>query len=132
MTPFGPQLIGEAEKTIGAILRRVLADTDLTEREWVTLLLARRNEAGSDLTAFVADGAHFPDAAELVAGLAARGLIVGHTISDAGLSLVASIQPHIATLAAPIWDGLPADDVAAAERVLNEVVTRARGVLATV
>ncbi len=41
----------------------------------------------------------------------------------------AAIQATITTETAPIWDDLPANDVAAATRVLNEVVTRARVVL---
>lgn len=132
MTPFGPQLIGEAEKTIGAILRHVLADTDLTEREWVTLKIAAQNADEADLARLVADRAHFTDGTELVAGLRARGLLTGDAVSDLGFDLVGSLQGRISSAAAPVWDGLAADDVAAAERVLNEVVARARGVLETV
>jgi hypothetical protein len=32
-TPFGPQLIGEAERMLGALLRRFLHGTGLTEPE---------------------------------------------------------------------------------------------------
>jgi hypothetical protein len=39
-TPFGPQLIGETEKTLNAILRRLLQGTGLSEPQWVTLRLA--------------------------------------------------------------------------------------------
>ena len=39
-TPFGPQLIGETEKTLNALLRRLLQGTGLTEPQWVTLRLA--------------------------------------------------------------------------------------------
>ena len=39
-TPFGPQLIGETEKTLNAILRRILQGTGLTEPQWVTMRLA--------------------------------------------------------------------------------------------
>ena len=39
-TPFGPQLIGETEKTLNALLRRYLEASDLTEPQWVTLRLA--------------------------------------------------------------------------------------------
>lgn len=131
MTPFGPQLIGETEKTIGAILHRLLDGTGLTGSEWVTLRIAQQND-GADLAALAADRAHFADAAELVAGLRARGLVTGNTTSEAGFELVGSMEQQIKAATAPIWDSLPADDVAAAERVLNEVVARARGVLATV
>jgi hypothetical protein len=39
-TSFGPQLIGETEKTLNALLRRFLDSTGLTEPQWVTLRLA--------------------------------------------------------------------------------------------
>ena len=37
---FGPQLIGQTEKTLQALLRRALAGTGLDERQWVALRLA--------------------------------------------------------------------------------------------
>ena len=36
-TPFGPQLIGETEKTLGAVLTDTLRGTGLSESQWVTL-----------------------------------------------------------------------------------------------
>ena len=39
-TPFGPQLIGETEKTLNALLLRHLDGTGLTEPQWVTLRLS--------------------------------------------------------------------------------------------
>lgn len=66
-----------------------------------------------------------------MASLSARGLLADDTISGSGLELVASIESRIKSTTAPLWDGLSADDVAAAERVLNELLERARGVLAS-
>ena len=37
---FGTQLIGQTEKTLNAILGRLLAGTGLSEPEWVTLTVA--------------------------------------------------------------------------------------------
>jgi hypothetical protein len=128
-TPFGPQLIGETEKTLNALLRRCLQDTGLTEPEWVTLRVAGQLEgrvSADDLTAAVADRAHFADAADLVAGLTNRGLIEDGLLTPHGRALTASVQATITREAGPIWDNLPAEDVAAATRVLNEVVSRAR------
>lgn len=62
MTTFGPQLIGQTEKALDAILRRLLAGTGLTEPEWVTLRIAGQNRDGADLSGLVGDRAHFPDA----------------------------------------------------------------------
>ena len=131
-TPFGPQLIGETEKTLNALLGRFLAGTELTEPQWVTLRLADLlGGAGgaAGLTAAVADRGHFPDATALVTGLTDRGLLDNGRLTPAGRRLTAAVQDTITTETAPIWDDLPADDVTAATRVLNEVVTRARAVL---
>ena len=131
-TPFGPQLIGETEKTLNALLGRFLAGTELTEPQWVTLRLADLlGGAGgaAGLTAAVADRGHFPDASALVTGLTDRGLLDNGRLTPAGRRVTAAVQDTITTETAAIWDDLPADDVTAATRVLNEVVTRARAVL---
>lgn len=131
-TPFGPRLIGETEKTLNALLHRFLEGTGLTEPQWVTLRLADLLDGNVDtdgLAAAVADRAHFPDAAELVDGLTDRGLLADGRLTSAGRELTTAVQATISTQTAPIWDNLPADDVAAATRVLNELVTRARVVL---
>jgi hypothetical protein len=131
-TPFGPPLIGETEKTLNALLRRSLEGTRLTEPQWVTLRLADLLEGsvnGDGLRAAVADRAHFQNAADLVDELSKRGLLDDGRLTSAGGELTAAVQATIATETAPIWDNLPADDVAAATRVLNEVVARARAAL---
>lgn len=133
-TPFGPQLIGETEKTLGAMLRRVLADR-LTEPQWVTLrislLLGDTVASSEGLGQEVTARAHFPDARALVAGLTEAGLLAGGRPTGAGRALVAELQREIATLTGPVWDGLPRADVDAASRVLNAVLSRSRAVLAS-
>ena len=131
-TPFGPQLIGETEKTLNALLGRFLAGTELTEPQWVTLRLADLlggTGGAAGLTAAVANRGHFPDATALVTGLTDRGLLDNGRLTPAGRRVTAAVQDTITTETAPIWDDLPADDVTAATRVLNEVVTRARALL---
>jgi hypothetical protein len=133
-TPFGPQLIGETEKALGALLRRFLEGTSLTESQWVTLRLADRLDGSVDangLVAAVADRAQLSNAAELVSELTRRGLVDDGRLTSAGREVTTAIQTTIATTTAPIWDGLPDEDVAAATRVLNEILTRARAVLAS-
>lgn len=131
MTTFGPQLIGETEKSLNAILRGVLAETGLTEPQWVTLRIAGQHEGDVPLTTAVADRAHFTDAPALVAQLGERGLLDGDHISDAGRRLLARLGAQINELTAPIWTDLPGEDVAAAERALNLVTGRARTILAS-
>jgi len=133
-TPFGPQLIGETEKTLNALLRRFLEGTGLTEAQWVTLRLAERLDGTVDadgLAAAVADRAHLSNAVELVSELTRRGQLDDGRPTLAGRGTTAAIQTRITIETAPIWENLPDEDVAAATRVLNEVVARARVVLAS-
>lgn len=128
-TPFGPRLIGETEKTLNALLRRFLEGTGLTEPQWVTLRLADLLDGriGADgLAVAVADRAQFLNASDLVSELTSRGLLDDGRLTFAGRELIATVQRSMTTETTPIWDNLPAADVAAATRVLNEVVARAR------
>jgi hypothetical protein len=130
-TPFGPQLIGETEKTLNALLVRRL-DGTLTEPQWVTLRIATMLDGSADhegLVAVVADRAHFGDAAAQVDELTARGLLDDGHISASGLELLTHVQASLADDISSLFDDLASDDVAATERVLNELLGRARTVL---
>ncbi len=131
--PFGPQLIGQTEKVLNAVLTEIL-DGRLTEPQWVTLRLAQvlRPRATTDeaLARAVADRARFADAGELVRDLGAAGLVRDGRLTRKGEELVAEVQARIAERTTPVWADLDADDVAAASRVLNLVLARARAVLA--
>ena len=75
-TAFGPQLIGETEKTLNALLRRHLDGTGLTEPQWVTLRLADQLGDTADLEGLadvVRDRADFADAHDLVGALRHAG-----------------------------------------------------------
>ena len=132
-TPFGPQLIGETEKTLQALLLRFLRPTGLTEPQWVTLRLAAQLDEvdAASLAAAVADRAHFPDAATLVGELTDRGLLDDGRLTATGRLLLDDTLAVSARETAPIWNDLPADEVAAATAVLNEVIARARRTLLT-
>ena len=137
-TPFGPQLIGETEKTLNALLLRhldaVAQGDGLTEPQWVTLRVANMLDGIVDrvgLAAAVTDRAHFPDALEHVDDLTARGLLDdGHLTAD-GRDTLNRVQTSLADDTSAIFGDLPADDVAATERVLNELVSRAHVALAS-
>jgi hypothetical protein len=136
-TPFGPQLVGETEKTLNALLRRHLdaagVPGGLSEPQWVTMRLADALDGAIDdagLAAAVADRAHFPDAAELVDGLRLRGLVADGRLTTAGQELLTRLQASIADDTATVFADLADDDIAATERVLNQLVSRARAVLA--
>jgi hypothetical protein len=131
-TPFGPQLIGETEKTLNSLLDRFLQRTGLTEPQWVTLRLAGMLDGSVDadgLATAVADRAHFSDAVDLVGELTDRGLLADGRLTSTGRELTTAVQTSITTDTAAIWDNLRSDDVAAATRVLNEVISRARVLL---
>jgi hypothetical protein len=131
-TPFGPQLIGETEKTLNALLERFLEPTGLTEPQWVTLRVARQLDPNADadgLAAALADRARFSDAPDLVAELNARGLLDGGQISASGIELTTAVQARIGTETASIFENLREEDVDSATRVLNEIISRARLVL---
>lgn len=129
MTPFGPQLIGETEKSLNAILRGILADSGLTETHWVTLRIAATHDGDRPLVDAVAGRAYFADAAAIVGDLRARGLLEGDRVSGAGAELLARLGAQIKNATTPIWADLPEKDVVAATRVLNLVGDRAREVL---
>jgi hypothetical protein len=126
-TPFGPQLIGETEKTLDALLRRALAGTGLDGRLWVALRVAGQPD-GTPLRSRLADRAQFADADQLVAALEQRGLVADDAPTAAGRAMLERVLAGLAELADPIWDGI--DDADAAARALNEVLTRARAALA--
>ena len=127
--PFGPVLLGQTEKTLQALLRRTLADTGLTEPQWVSLRLATMLDGQVDragLISAVADRAKFADTTAIVDLLTERALVVDGQPTDAGRELVSNVLAASDTTNGSVWRDLPADDVEAATRVLNEVLRRAR------
>lgn len=126
MIDFGPQLVGQTEKTLQALLRQALEGTGLDERAWVTLRLADQPD-GRPLRERAADLARFEDADELVTALERRQLVHGDAATPAGSAMLADVLARSAALSGPIWDDVP--DADAAARALNEVLARARAAL---
>ena len=127
--PFGPVLLGQTEKTLRALLQRTLAGTDLSEPQWVALRLATMLDGRVDhvgLVAEVTDRAKFTDSAAIIDVLVQRGLVADGHPTDAGRNLVVDVLAASDTANGSLWTALPADDVEAATRVLNEVLRRAR------
>lgn len=128
MIPFTPQLIGQTEKALNALLRTVLADHRLSEREWVALRLSSQFDGVGDVAEIIRDRAHFADAADLLSTLERRGLVAGQALSAAGAELVVEVGREIGALTAPIWANVDSADAEAAARALNSVLeqTQAR------
>ena len=108
-TPFGPQLIGETEKTLDALLHRFLQGSGLTEPQWVTLRLAALLYGSVDtdgLATALADRAHFSDAVDLVSELTDRGSSWTGGRPPLDVTLTTATLTTITTDTAPIWDNL--------------------------
>jgi len=138
---FSTQLIGQTEKTLNAILDRLLAGTGLTEQQWVTLTLAVMSGGAVDLSAFasrIADGLKISDAEARtrIDELAAAGFLEMSDadtspvrVADAGAELHAPIRTQVVEITGRMWGDLPAEDLAAAGRVLTTVLERANAEL---
>jgi hypothetical protein len=125
MTAFGPQLIGETEKTLNALLLRSLAGSGLDERSWVTLRVASQHDGPvGTLAARVADRAHFDNVDRLVQDLERKGLLANERPTPLGHELMRTVLGGNSS----IWQDVP--DSEAAARALTTVLDRARAALA--
>lgn len=123
---FGPQLLGETEKTLNALLRRSLAGSGLDEEQWVTLRVASQYDGPiGTLAARVADRAHFESTGRLVEQLEHKGLIADERPTPKGEALLREVLGGNST----IWQDVPHADAAAL--ALSTVLDRARAAIAT-
>jgi len=138
VTPtFTPQLLGQTEKALNAILSKQLAGPGLTEPQWVTLTLTAMGGGSLDrdeLIGRVAGALKVGDAEvqeridELIGGglLEASGtelpLIM---ITDAGQELHSRIRSTVTEITERMWGDLPTDELESAARVLSTVLQRA-------
>lgn len=133
--PLNPRVIALAHYASRALLEHVLARHDVTFQQSVTLRLAAVAEGPVERERIVdgVTGALKISAAEagsvvdeLVAAelLAARGAAQVR-ITDAGRELYERTSAETAPITARIYAGIPADDLAAAGRVLTLITERA-------
>ena len=136
-----PRVIGQAEKTLNAILARLLEGTGLTEPEWVILTLAATSgepAARDQFTRMVAGALKISEAdaqariADMVAAqwLHITGAGSAVTVTGAAQQLHSQIREAIAGITQRLWGDLPADDLATAGRVLTIITERANAELA--
>lgn len=138
---FSAQLLGQTEKAANAILLRLLDAPGLTEPQWVTLTIAvtsPENLNRGRLAERVATAAKFSatDVDTDIAALGAAGLLElpsdgsqPVTVSAHGQDTFASIRAATGELTRRLWGDLPAEDLAAAARVLTAVLARANAEL---
>ena len=137
---FSTQLIGQTEKTLNAILARLLAPTGLDEPQWVTLTITVMAGEPLERDALVSRvaGALKIDGAQARARideLAAAGLLEDGSpvrVTDAGTRLQARIRGAVAEITDRMWGDLPPEDLVAAGRVLTTVLERANAELARI
>jgi hypothetical protein len=131
---FSPQLIGQTEKALNAILYRQLAGTGVDEPQWVTLSLTIAGGGSAErdqLAARVAGATKYSveESRARISELAAAGLLAidrdSVSVTEAGRELFSRIRAAVGEITARLWGDLPADDLAATGRVLSTVLGRA-------
>jgi DNA-binding MarR family transcriptional regulator len=131
---FSTRLIGQTEKTLNAILVRLLAGTGLSEPQWVTLTVAVTSGGSIERRALVSHIAGAlkisdADAQARIGELVAERLFEVDdsfvTVTDAGQALYARIRGAVVEITDRLWGDLPAEELAAAGRVLTAVFERA-------
>jgi DNA-binding MarR family transcriptional regulator len=134
------QDVGETEGALSALLDQVLEGTEagVTRTQYIALRVVARGPAlaPAALRDHLAGqrqlGLDRPQAAELLAGLEARGLITGGDpggpvrLTAEGAALNAQLGEAVAALSEGLYAGIDPDDLATAHRVLVEVTERAK------
>lgn len=130
------RVIGQAEKSLNAILGQQLAGTGLTEAQWVILTLAvtaggttesdRFTHMVASMLKISEEDAEIHIGTLVSAGhlqLSSEGSVV--TVTDAARQLHSRVGNAVAIITHRLWGDLPAEDLATAGRVLTIVTDRA-------
>ena len=137
-----PQIIGQAEKTMNAILFRLLAGPGLTEAQWITLTLTAAGGESTGRGELVARVAHGLKVSEAQAREHLASLVTAQLVQDpgddagpvrftaAGTEVFGQIRGVTAEITKRLWGDLPAEDLATAGRVLSIITERAGAELA--
>ncbi len=134
-TTFTPQVLGETEKALNAILYRQLATTGLTEHQWITLRLtvtaggeiAREQLAGRLAGALKVDAGQAQERIEelVAAGLMAPADAGRLTVTEAGAEVHARVRGATNEITHRLWGDLPAADLETTGRTLTTILERA-------
>ena len=135
--PLNPQVIGQTESALGALLGPVLAETGTSFEQWVVLAVTvDGGPAGrADLVARIVDARKFTtgDVEAAIAELAAADALAVESgrveLTAAGQDLYRRIRGRIREVTSGLFD-FPAEDLATAGRVLAAVTARANAFLA--
>jgi hypothetical protein len=136
--PLNPQIIGQTESALGALLGPVLAEAGRSFEQWVVLAVTADGSPvdRGRLVARVADARKLAaaDVEAAIGGLAADGALrveSGQVVLTAtGQEVRRRIRARIDEVTSGLFD-FPADDLATAGRVLATVTERANAFLAS-
>ena len=143
-TPVLTRDIGRAERTLRALLDRLLDDAGISFPQWTVfnLLDGSASLSRSELVRRLVDGhvAPEPEARAAVDGLLSAGLVKEVeaadaddpvlTLTPAGEAVFRRIRQAVAGITDDVFGGLPPADVEATRRTLEEVARRAKARLA--
>jgi DNA-binding MarR family transcriptional regulator len=135
---LNPQVIGQAESALGALLAPVLAETGRTFEQWLVLTVLTANGGVQDRTqliACIAEARKIPDAAveTAVAQLTTAGALAAETgrlqLTAVGQAMHQAVRARIDEVTAGIFDFTP-DELVTVGRVLRAVTDRVNAFLA--
>jgi DNA-binding MarR family transcriptional regulator len=128
--------LGEAERTLRALLQTELDEAGLSFPEWTTLVtldvagpLPRAELVERQIVGRIAPA---DEAEAAIDRLVAAGLLVTEPAlarTEAGEALYRPLRHRVNELSLRIYAGLPPDDLATTQRTLDEIARRARDVL---
>ncbi|MFI7610950.1 MarR family winged helix-turn-helix transcriptional regulator [Nonomuraea terrae] len=136
---FGPEVIGQTEKALNALLERHLAGTSITEPQWVTLTLTVVSDgtlSGDALAERVSRSLKVDQATahQRIVELTAANLV--RTSQDGiveatehGKAQWNQVRAAIARITEKLWGDLPEEELTTTGRVLNTVLSRANTLL---
>ncbi|HUB38068.1 MAG TPA: hypothetical protein VMA72_04380 [Streptosporangiaceae bacterium] len=135
--PLNPQVIGQAEAALGALLGPILTDVGCAFEEWVVLALINAGGSPVDRAQLITRvvGARKFAAADVeaaIARLTEDGLLTAGSgpvgLTGAGQDLHKRVHARISEVISGLFD-FPAGDLATAGRVLAVVTDRANAFL---
>jgi DNA-binding MarR family transcriptional regulator len=131
---FTPQVLGETEKALNAILYRELGHVDLTEHQWIVLRLTVTGggEVGREQLVGRLAGAlkvETHEARARVDELVAAGLLQEGAervaVTEAGAQVHGRVRGAVEEITTRLWGDLPADDLETTGRTLATILARA-------
>jgi DNA-binding MarR family transcriptional regulator len=139
---FSTQIIGQTEKALNAILDRVLAGTNVTEPQWVTLTITVVSGGTVDRDQLIGRVAGALKISKAQAQARITELVAAQLldapdrerspvkVTDAGQQLYAQIRTAVTTITQRLWGDLPAEDLVTTGSVLSTILERANAELA--